>query len=100
MGEETTLRGASGRFAANLRALRQAADLSQEELAFRADIHRTQVSFIEGGHRLPRLDTLVKLSGALFVTPNDLLDGIIWEPSVHRPGRFMLGPEEEGGDDG
>ena len=48
---------ASERFAANLRTLRQASDLSQEELAFRAEIHRTQVSFIEGGHRLPRLDT-------------------------------------------
>jgi transcriptional regulator with XRE-family HTH domain len=89
-----TLR-ASEQFASNLRTLRQAADLSREELAFRADIHRTQVSFIEGGHRLPRLDTLVKLAGALHVTPNDLLEGITWEPSVHRPGRFSLAPEEK-----
>lgn len=89
---------ASERFASNLRTLRQAADLSQEELAFRAEIHRTQISLIEGGHRLPRLDTLVKLAGALHVTPNDLLEGIAWEPSVHRPGRFILGAGEGGGD--
>ena len=85
---------ASGRFAANLRARRVAACLSQEELAFRAEIHRTQISLIEGGHRLPRLDTLVKLAGALDTTPNDILDGIAWEPSVHRPGRFLLGTGE------
>ena len=66
----------SERFAANLRRFRQAAGISQEELAFAAEIHRTQVSFIEGGHRMPRLDTLVKLAGALGVTANDLVDGV------------------------
>jgi transcriptional regulator with XRE-family HTH domain len=96
----TEIPNISRRFAANMRRLREAADLSQEELAFLAAIHRTQTSLIEGGHRLPRLDTLVKLAGALGVTPNDLLDGIEWEPSEHRPGRFLLGPEEEGGGDG
>lgn len=98
LGEGSAALAASGRFAANLKRLRQAAGLSQEELAFRSDIHRTHVSFIEGGHRLPRLDTLVKLAGALYVTPNDLLEGIAWEPSFHRPGRFIPGVEEARGD--
>jgi transcriptional regulator with XRE-family HTH domain len=79
----------SERFAANLKKLREVARLPQEELAVRAGIHRTQISLIEGGHRMPRLDTLIKLAGALGVTPNDLLDGIVWEPSQHRPGRFI-----------
>ena len=65
----------SERFAANLRRLRDEADLSQEELAFRAAIHRTQVSLLEGGRRMPRVETLVKLAGSLGATPNDLLDG-------------------------
>jgi transcriptional regulator with XRE-family HTH domain len=95
MDEGSISLGASGRFAANLRGLREAAELSQEELAFRAEIHRTQISLIEGGHRLPRLDTLIKLCGALLIAPNELLEGISWEPSVHRPGRFIL----EAGDD-
>jgi len=86
----------SRRFAANLRRLRGAAGLSQEELAFAAEIHRTQVSLIEGGHRMPRLDTLVKLSGALGLTPNDLLDGVTWAPSVHRPGGFVVDSTETG----
>jgi transcriptional regulator with XRE-family HTH domain len=89
----------SGRFAANLRRLRKAAGLSQEELAFRADIHRTQISFIEGGRRLPRLDTLVKLAGALGVTTNDLVDGITWGPCEQLAGGFAVTPRE-GGHDG
>jgi transcriptional regulator with XRE-family HTH domain len=80
----------SNRFAANLRRLRGAAGLSQEELAFRAAIHRTQVSLLEGGHRMPRVFTLVCLAGALGATPNDLLDGIVWEPIVSVSGGLVV----------
>jgi transcriptional regulator with XRE-family HTH domain len=84
------------RFASNLRARRAAAGLSQEELASRADINRTQISLFEGGHRLPRLDTLVKLAGALDTTLDDMVDGTVWEPCVHQPGRFMPAAGEGG----
>jgi transcriptional regulator with XRE-family HTH domain len=90
----------STRFAANLLLLRNAAGLSQEELSFRAEIHRTQISLIEGGHRMPRLDTLIKLAGALGVTLQDLLKGIAWEPSIVRPGRFIVEPIGGEADDG
>ena len=82
----------STRFAANLTRLRKAAGLSQEELSFRAAIHRTQISLIEGGRRMPRLDTLIKLAGALGVSLQDLLAGIAWEPSIASPGRFIVEP--------
>lgn len=91
MAEGADLLPLSERFAANVRRHREAAGFSQEELAFAAGIHRTQVSFIEGSHRMPRLDTLVKLAGALAVTPNDLLEGVTWAPSVHRRGEFRVG---------
>jgi transcriptional regulator with XRE-family HTH domain len=84
----------SRRFAANMRRLRQAADLSQEELAFRAAIHRTQISLLENGHRMPRVFTLVCLAGALDATPNDLLDGIVWEPIVSVGGGLVVTPPE------
>jgi transcriptional regulator with XRE-family HTH domain len=97
MAESAHLLPVSGRFAANLRRFREAAGISQEDLAFAAEIHRTQISLIEGGHRMPRLDTLVKLAGALGVTANDLLDGIAWEPSALRPGGFrMTSPDGDG----
>jgi transcriptional regulator with XRE-family HTH domain len=90
----------STRFAANLTVLRKAAGLSQEELPFRAAVHRTQISLIEGGHRMPRLDTLIRLAGALDVTLQDLVEGIAWEPSILSPGRFVVEPidGEAGGD--
>lgn len=86
----------SGRFAANLRRLRGEADLSQEELAFRAGVHRTQVSLLEGGRRMPRVETLVKLAGGLGATPDDLLDGIAWEPIETVTGGLLVTPPDGG----
>jgi len=76
------------RFGENLARQRKAAGLSQEELAFRAALHRTQIGVLERGGRLPRIDTLAKLAGALDVTPNDLLKGILWMPGERQPGSF------------
>jgi transcriptional regulator with XRE-family HTH domain len=88
------------RFSANLRRLRKAADLSQEELSFRAAIHRTQISLLECGHRMPRVHTLICLAGALGATPNDLLDGIVWEPIVSVGGGLVVEAPPEDGHDG
>jgi transcriptional regulator with XRE-family HTH domain len=84
----------SGRFARNLFELRRAADLSQEELAFRATIHRTQISLMESGGRLPRLDTLVKLAGALECSVAELTVGMAWEPSFNTPGGMRIAPTD------
>jgi transcriptional regulator with XRE-family HTH domain len=89
----------SRRFAANMRRLREAVDLSQEELAFRAAVHRTQISLLKNGHRMPRVHTLVCLAGALGVTPNDLLDGITWEPIVAISGGLVVAPSGAEGDE-
>lgn len=64
----------AGRFGRNLVRLRKGAGLSQEQLAFRASLHRTEIGMLERGTRLARIDTLVKLAGALSVPPGDLLD--------------------------
>jgi transcriptional regulator with XRE-family HTH domain len=80
----------SERFAKNLAQLRQAAGYSQEELAFRAAIHRTQVSLLESGARMPRVETLVKLAGALEVSPDAILEGIVWEPIVRTTGGLKI----------
>jgi len=80
----------SQRFATNLARQRKAAGLSQEELAFRAAVHRTQVSLLERGDRLPRFETLVKLAGALEVSVDALTDGIVWEPIVSVSGGLKI----------
>lgn len=77
------------RFAHNLRGVRESADLTQEELAFRAGLHRTEVGLLERAERTPRIDTLAKLAGALGVETTALLDGIAWLPGDYRPGGFV-----------
>jgi transcriptional regulator with XRE-family HTH domain len=69
-------------FAANLRRYREDQALSQEELAFRAGIHRTEISLLERAGREPRLGTIVKLADALRVSPSDMLADI---PGERRP---------------
>jgi transcriptional regulator with XRE-family HTH domain len=76
------------RFGENLMLIRRRAKLSQEELGFQANLHRTEISQFERGMRLPRIDTLVKLAGALSVPPGDLLKGMAWSPGHMRSGRF------------
>jgi len=56
-------------FAKNLRALRVGAGLSQEELAFRADIDRTYVSALERGLYSASIVTIEKLAKALEADP-------------------------------
>jgi len=63
----------------NLIRFRRRAGLSQQGTAERAGLHRTEVSLIERGQRLPRLDTIVKLGGALEVEPCVLLMGMAWK---------------------
>jgi transcriptional regulator with XRE-family HTH domain len=76
------------RFGENLMIHRKRAGLSQEELGFKASLHRTEISQLERGVRLARIDTLVKLAGALSLPPGDLLKGMAWSPGGTRSGRF------------
>ncbi len=81
------------RFGKNLRRCRSQAGLSQEDLAFRAGLHRTAIGLLENGARTPRIDTLVKLSTALEIPPAELIKGIVWEPGGASPGWFTLSSE-------
>jgi transcriptional regulator with XRE-family HTH domain len=80
----------SERFGENLLRIRQARKLSQENLADRAGIHRTQISLLEGGRRQPLLETLVRLAGALDVSIDALFEGILWEPAASGEGVFRV----------
>jgi DNA-binding XRE family transcriptional regulator len=81
-------------FGANLAHCRKLAKLSQEELAVRAELHRTAVGQLERGERVARVDTLVKLAGSLGVPPGEVLKGIRWEPAkAPPPGKFQHQPD-------
>jgi transcriptional regulator with XRE-family HTH domain len=79
----------AARFGDNLARCRKRADLSQDELSSRASVHRTEISQLERGLRLCRIDTLVKLAASLEVSADDLLAGITWSPGNYRPGGFV-----------
>ena len=60
-------------FAANLRRFRHAKGISQEDLAYEADVNRTYVSKLEKGVSYPGLEIIAKLANALGVEPAELL---------------------------
>jgi len=60
-------------FAANLRRLRHAKGISQENLAYEAEVNRTYVSKIEKGATWVGLEIIVKLAAVLGVEPAELL---------------------------
>ena len=78
------------RFAINLRKARQKKEISQEELGFRCELHRTEISLLERGGREPRLGTIVKLAGSLDTTPERLCEGIAWSSGKSGKGRFQI----------
>jgi transcriptional regulator with XRE-family HTH domain len=63
-------------FGRNLLRAREAAGLSQEALADKADMHRNEISLLERGQREPKIGTVAKLARALGVSACDLIQGI------------------------
>lgn len=78
----------AAQFGDNLIRQRKLADVSQDELSVRASVHRTEISQLERGLRIPRIDTVVKLATSLEVSVLDLIVGINWESGSARHGQF------------
>jgi transcriptional regulator with XRE-family HTH domain len=89
MGDRRTHQVAE-RFGDNLRRVRRREGLSQEELAARASLHRTEIGKLENTERVPRIDTLIQLAGAMSIAPGELLDGIYWVPGPKPRGTFTF----------
>lgn len=66
---DTTLR----KFGRTLATLRHDAELTQEQLADRAQLHRTYIGSLERGERNPTITTLLKIADALACPPSELL---------------------------
>ncbi len=61
---------------ANVRRLRQARKLSQEQLAYEAEIDVTYLRGIEAGRRNPSLMVMVRIANAVSAKPTDLFRSI------------------------
>jgi transcriptional regulator with XRE-family HTH domain len=78
------------RFGRNLWHQRRRADLSQKELANLAGLHRVEIGKIERGERLPRLDTILKVSAGVGASPCELMAGLRWYPGREIEGQFYV----------
>jgi transcriptional regulator with XRE-family HTH domain len=76
------------RFAKNIREARAALDLSQEAVAFAADMNPSQYSRIERGKVEPGVRTSARVARALSVPVAQLYEGVEWMPPP------WLGPAE------
>ncbi len=66
----------ASRLGANLRAARKDAGMSQEALAYEAEVDRAAISVYERGGRGPNLRTVLKLARALQLSPAALFAGV------------------------
>ena len=60
------------RFGRNVKALRAAAGLAQDEFADKVGVHRTYMSGIERGRRAPTIVVVAQIAEALGVDPGVL----------------------------
>ncbi len=59
--------------ATNIKSYRIRKNMSQEDLAFQCDLHRTYISDVERCNRNISIDNIAKIAAALEVSPADLL---------------------------
>jgi transcriptional regulator with XRE-family HTH domain len=87
------------RFGARLRALREAAGLTQAQLAEKAGLHAQGVVKLERGERKPAWETVLALADALGVTCQnfDVAEGEAEDASPRRPGRPRKTPAPPAG---
>jgi transcriptional regulator with XRE-family HTH domain len=75
--------------------LRKEIGISQEEMGYRAGLHRTAAGELERGIRVPRIDTLLKVAAALEVSIGELVGGLAWHPPERAAGAFTVEPPPE-----
>lgn len=62
------------KFGERVREIRKQKGLSQEQLAFKADLHRTYIGMIERAEKNVTLLNIEKIANALEVNPSELLN--------------------------
>ncbi|MBK8659177.1 MAG: helix-turn-helix transcriptional regulator [Bacteroidetes bacterium] len=68
-----------GRTASRIRELREQKKLTQEELAWKAEVNRTSMNHIENGRRNVSLETLERVVTALDVSFSEFFDSSLFQ---------------------
>ena len=88
--------GLSKNIAYRLRTLREAAGLSQQEVAERADLSLSLVAKMEQGRKAdPRASTVLALAAALGVRPGQVLEDLTAPPDDFFPGKGKKGKKKK-----
>lgn len=85
---------ASGTFGLRLRLAREAREMSQADLAALCNLPPSSISDFEAGRRKPTFSNLYRLTAALDVTSDSLLDGEV-AAHVNVPRAYELSDREE-----
>lgn len=59
-----------------IRIERSKLNISQEQLSFKSDLHRTYIGAIERGEKCPSIETLLKITSALGISLSKFLENI------------------------
>lgn len=80
--------------AAEIKARRTQLNISQEEFAHRADVHRSFIARLELGHTQPSLAVFFRLAEALSADIADLTAAIARRTKTEKRARPQMGPVE------
>ncbi|HWA88904.1 MAG TPA: helix-turn-helix transcriptional regulator [Rhizomicrobium sp.] len=65
-------------FGREVRRRRTEQGISQEELGFRADLHRNYIGYVERAEENATVKSIVKIARALGLRPSELVRGMRW----------------------
>ena len=71
-----------------IREQRKQLGMTQEAVAEIAELDRKHISMIETGKTEPRIDTLIRIAGALDLPIEKLVAGLVFVPSEHSTGHM------------
>lgn len=63
-------------FSRALKAIRTEKELTQEQLAYGAKVHRTYIAFLEGARKQPSIDAVFKIAKGLDISPSELIERV------------------------
>ncbi len=66
------------RFGREVRRRRTAQGISQEELGFRAELHRNYIGYVERAEENATVKSVIKIARALGLRPSELVRGMRW----------------------
>jgi transcriptional regulator with XRE-family HTH domain len=78
------------RFAANVERLRGQRGYSLDQLAARSQMGMKELEAVLHGESEARVDSILRLAGALDVSPGKLYEGVAWIPDGEGGGQYRV----------